>query len=197
MAAAPQLDGLNETSDYIIVGGGTAGVVVASSLSEDTAVRVIIVEAGADHSINPLVMTPGLVAAMYGNEEYDWNFTLVRQVSNFRTTYISQLVSQHVRREVFTLTLCPIFIGYPERPLCQPRPRQDVRWEFATEFHDTRLSIHITWQPRRLGSAREPRLRLRYSDALYPQIRNNPLAAGSRPTCVKLIYYEEALIAGN
>ncbi|KAK1984481.1 hypothetical protein LZ30DRAFT_586110 [Colletotrichum cereale] len=65
--------------DYIIVGGGTAGLVVASRLSEDDNVRVLVVEAGADKSADPLVLTPGLVAGLYGKEEYDWNFTSVPQ----------------------------------------------------------------------------------------------------------------------
>ncbi|KZL75639.1 gmc oxidoreductase [Colletotrichum incanum] len=69
-----------ETSfDYIIIGGGTAGLVVASRLSEDDDVRVLVVEAGADRSADPLVLTPGLVAGVYGKEEYDWNFTSVPQ----------------------------------------------------------------------------------------------------------------------
>ncbi|GKT51958.1 dehydrogenase citC [Colletotrichum spaethianum] len=65
--------------DYIIIGGGTAGLVVASRLSEDDDVRVLVVEAGADKSADPLVLTPGLVAGVYGKEEYDWNFTSVPQ----------------------------------------------------------------------------------------------------------------------
>ncbi len=67
--------------DYVVVGGGTAGLVVASRLTEDPSTRVLVVEAGSDHSKNPLVLTPGLVAALYGNAEYDWNFSSVPQVS--------------------------------------------------------------------------------------------------------------------
>ncbi|KAK2052175.1 alcohol oxidase [Colletotrichum caudatum] len=71
---------IDQTSfDYIIVGGGTAGLVLASRLSEDDNVRVLVVEAGADKSTDPLVLTPGLVAGLYGKEEYDWNFTSVPQ----------------------------------------------------------------------------------------------------------------------
>ncbi|KAF9878451.1 aryl-alcohol [Colletotrichum karsti] len=70
---------LESSYDYIIVGGGTAGLVVASRLTEDAEVRVLVVEAGADQSANPLVLTPGLVAGVYGKEEYDWNFSSVPQ----------------------------------------------------------------------------------------------------------------------
>ncbi|GKT86499.1 GMC oxidoreductase [Colletotrichum tofieldiae] len=73
------LQEIGTSFDYIIIGGGTAGLVVASRLSEDDDVRVLVVEAGADRSADPLVLTPGLVAGVYGKEEYDWNFTSVPQ----------------------------------------------------------------------------------------------------------------------
>lgn len=66
--------------DYVVVGGGTAGLVVASRLSEDPTVSVLVLEAGPDNSSDPLVLTPGLVAAQYGQEKYDWNFTSEPQV---------------------------------------------------------------------------------------------------------------------
>ena len=68
--------------DYIIVGGGTAGLTVADRLTENVNVKVLVVEAGEDRSKDPLVLTPGLVAGMYGNPDYDWNFNSVPQVSS-------------------------------------------------------------------------------------------------------------------
>ena len=72
---------LNSPFDYIVAGGGTAGLVLASRLSEDAGVRVLVVEAGGDRGSDPLVLTPGLVPATYGKDEYDWNFTSPPQVS--------------------------------------------------------------------------------------------------------------------
>ncbi|KAL7940798.1 hypothetical protein V8C42DRAFT_206978 [Trichoderma barbatum] len=65
---------LHDTYDYIIVGGGTAGLVVASRLTEDIDVTVLVVEAGKDHQDDPLVSTPGFLAMLCGNDNYDWRF---------------------------------------------------------------------------------------------------------------------------
>jgi choline dehydrogenase-like flavoprotein len=80
MGSLPQIDCLSGPFDYIVVGGGTAGLVVASRLSEDSNIRVLVIEAGEDHTSDPLVLTPGLVAGLYGKNTYDWNFSSVPQV---------------------------------------------------------------------------------------------------------------------
>lgn len=67
--------------DYIVVGGGTSGLVVASRLTEDPNVSVLVIEAGGDKTSDPFVNTPGFMGALYGKEEYDWNFSSVPQVS--------------------------------------------------------------------------------------------------------------------
>ena len=71
---------LDTPFDYIVVGGGTAGLVVASRLTEDVGTRVLVIEAGSDHQDDPLVSTPGFVMAQLGNEKYDWNFGSIPQV---------------------------------------------------------------------------------------------------------------------
>lgn len=71
----------NMTYDYIVVGGGTSGLVVATRLTEDPDVRVLVVEAGADKSADPLVLTPALGTSTVGNPDYDWAFRSTPQVS--------------------------------------------------------------------------------------------------------------------
>jgi choline dehydrogenase len=38
--------GLNATYDYIVIGGGTAGLTIAARLAEDSSVSVAVIEAG-------------------------------------------------------------------------------------------------------------------------------------------------------
>ena len=92
--------------DYIIVGGGTAGLVVASRLSEDPEVSVLVIEAGGDHSTDPLVLTPGLVGALYGKNKYDWNFESVPQVSFHYIMTPSLLHHDHSHINGHDLTRC-------------------------------------------------------------------------------------------
>lgn len=68
------------TFDYLIAGGGTAGLTLAARLSENPKINVGVIEVGVDRSSDPKVLTPGLAASMWGDEEYDWAFETVAQV---------------------------------------------------------------------------------------------------------------------
>lgn len=67
--------------DYVVVGGGTAGLVVAARLSEDERVRVGVLEAGGyvapgEEPRIDLIVNYGLV---FGDPKYDWNLKSVPQ----------------------------------------------------------------------------------------------------------------------
>ncbi|PVI00599.1 GMC oxidoreductase [Periconia macrospinosa] len=66
--------------DYVIVGGGTAGLVLANRLSENQDVTVAVLEAGSDPVSDPRSFIPALWANTFGTE-LDWNFSTVAQVS--------------------------------------------------------------------------------------------------------------------
>lgn len=64
--------------DYIIVGGGTAGLVLANRLSEDKDTTVAVVEAGEDATSDPRSFIPALWTSTFGTE-LDWNFGTLEQ----------------------------------------------------------------------------------------------------------------------
>ena len=57
--------------DYIILGAGTAGCVLANRLSEDKNNKVLLLEAGfKDNSIK--IKVPALQPLVFGKENFDW-----------------------------------------------------------------------------------------------------------------------------
>lgn len=68
------------TFDYIICGGGTAGLAIAARLSENPDVRVGVVEAGKNRIGDPLVDTPAAFVQMFEDPEYDWCLYTAPQV---------------------------------------------------------------------------------------------------------------------
>ncbi|KAL8703737.1 MAG: hypothetical protein Q9201_003083 [Fulgogasparrea decipioides] len=72
------------TFDYLVAGGGTAGLTLAARLTENPAITVGVIEAGVDRSNDPKVLTPGLATSMWENPNYDWIFKTVPQQPNGR-----------------------------------------------------------------------------------------------------------------
>ncbi|KAL8803054.1 MAG: hypothetical protein Q9182_003424 [Xanthomendoza sp. 2 TL-2023] len=89
--------GTNETFDYVIVGGGTAGLTIATRLAQDPAVTVAVVEAGGFYEIDNgnRSVVPGYANFYTGADPnnyqplVDWGFTTVpqQQLGNRRVHY--------------------------------------------------------------------------------------------------------------
>lgn len=66
--------------DYVIVGGGTAGLLVAARLTEDPNIQVTVLEAGESKSIDSNVDRPERSPHTLNNPIYDWMFHSIPQV---------------------------------------------------------------------------------------------------------------------
>lgn len=51
---------LKHDYDFMVVGGGTAGLVVAARLTENPNVHVGVLEAGAANLLDPMIMMPAM-----------------------------------------------------------------------------------------------------------------------------------------
>ncbi|KAF7371073.1 Alcohol oxidase [Mycena sanguinolenta] len=82
----------NKAFDYIVIGEyrqshtvlishgtQTSGLVVATRLSEDPSVSVLVIEAGLANLDDPEILNPAQFASRFGKPQYDWAFQTVPQ----------------------------------------------------------------------------------------------------------------------
>jgi choline dehydrogenase len=67
--------------DFVICGGGTAGLVIAARLTEDPNVSVAVLEAGGNGLDDLLIDGPNLFLQLFGKPQYDWVYQTVPQAS--------------------------------------------------------------------------------------------------------------------
>ena len=73
--------------DYVIVGGGSAGCVLANRLSGNPEVTVALLEAGQEDK-SPLVSTPMGIVGLLNTGKFNWRFESQPDVQlNHRTQY--------------------------------------------------------------------------------------------------------------
>jgi choline dehydrogenase-like flavoprotein len=71
-------DFLHQKFDFVVVGGGTAGLALATRLSENAGITVGVLECGGSARGDDAVDIPGNYGLTFGTK-YDWNFTTVPQ----------------------------------------------------------------------------------------------------------------------
>ncbi|KAG5644240.1 hypothetical protein DXG03_008835 [Asterophora parasitica] len=70
-------DVLSRIFSYVVIGGGTAGITVASRLSEDSGISVLVIEAGPNAQNDPIVNDPGQSIPV--TKVYDWGYKTTAQ----------------------------------------------------------------------------------------------------------------------
>lgn len=63
----------SETYDYIIIGGGSAGSVLASRLAQQPDLKICLIEAGSRDD-TPRIQTPAGTITLYKSKKFSWNF---------------------------------------------------------------------------------------------------------------------------
>lgn len=76
-------ENVNKTYDYIVIGGGSAGSVVASRLAEDPGTSVLILESGAHFGDNPSFYKPPHWIDLLGSQ-FDWGYFTEPQENAFQ-----------------------------------------------------------------------------------------------------------------
>ena len=104
------------TYDFVIVGGGTSGLMIANRLTENPDITVLVMEAGDSHLTDPRVTVPALCLSLQGTEA-DWNFTTTSQVIDQQLAQIASLA--------FTDSS---LTAWPERSRNQSATRPTARW---------------------------------------------------------------------
>ncbi|KAG5732477.1 Glucose oxidase, partial [Termitomyces sp. T112] len=67
----------NKTFTYVVVGGGTAGLAVASRLAEDPEISILVIEAGPNAQNDTLINDPGQTYAV--RSAYNWQYNTTVQ----------------------------------------------------------------------------------------------------------------------
>ncbi|KAJ7627389.1 alcohol oxidase [Roridomyces roridus] len=89
VVAAVQVASIS-TYDYVVIGGGTAGITIASRLTENKDVTVAVIEAGFNAEGLPEVFIPGFIGMGIAFTTLDWSYATIPQANlNGRTLTVN------------------------------------------------------------------------------------------------------------
>ncbi|KAJ7290529.1 GMC oxidoreductase [Mycena rebaudengoi] len=83
-------DIVDKSFDYVICGGGTAGLALAARLTENPSITVAVLEAGEHNIGESLIDIPGQFGQTFGNPKFDWSFPTTAQKHSLNKSYLWQ-----------------------------------------------------------------------------------------------------------
>ena len=147
--------------DYVIAGGGTGGSVLAGRLSEDPAVRVLLLEAGRSDR-HPFIHMPAGFPRLKGGP-YQWQYRSVPQEhSNGRSIPLAQGRvlggGGSINSQVFTRGVAEDYDSWVSEYGCEGWSAEDVREYFVRSESNCRLSgpHHGTQGPLGVSDPKRP-----------------------------------------
>lgn len=117
---------MDSKPDFVIVGGGLAGLVVATRLTENPETTVVVLEAGKDHSSDPRIRTPAFWISLLGQDDFDWDYRSSEQVRMHRMdlAFGQRLTCVTMNRKA---SMARLFPSHRERCLADPAPLTERR----------------------------------------------------------------------
>lgn len=134
---------MTEGYDYVIVGGGSAGCVLAARLSEDAACRVLMIEAGP-RDTNPFIHMPvGFFKMTSGNLIWGYNTKPLKHANNRTAVYPQARVlggGSSINAEIYTRGIPEDYDGWQRDHGCTGWDWQSLKPYFIKSEGNTRLA---------------------------------------------------------